>query len=73
MSASVQILVSVPKIDAGLASAALFLCPYWDKADLAMLQVDSKMSAQFQKQSMPLPTKQLLHNGAQAAERALPC
>jgi len=28
----------VPKIDADLASAALFLCPYWEKADAAMLQ-----------------------------------
>ncbi len=39
MSASVQIcfLVAVPKIDSDLASAALLLCPYWEKADLAML------------------------------------
>ncbi len=51
MSASVQIciLVAVPKIDAGLASAALFLCPYWEKADLAMLQDKLKNYSPFPK------------------------
>lgn len=63
----------MPKIDADLASAALFLCPYWEKADAAMLQDKLKITTHFQKQSMLLPTKQLLHNGAQALEEALPC
>ncbi len=72
MGASVQIciLVAVPKIDADLASATLLLCPCWERL---ILQHCSKLTTHFQKQSMLLPTKQLLHNGAQAAEQALPC
>lgn len=63
MSESVQIclLVAVPKIDAGLASAALFLYPYRDKPDLAMLQDKVKIVS-----PTPKPVYATAHQAAAA-------